>query len=111
VELDEEEPFAPKLAVPNQRYQDNATTVQVLSSEPRRQRALPLGPSPVEVGTSSSQNENRQYTIQDGDNFINIAQRELGDVTRWREIRRLNREVIGNNVNYLTPGTVISLPE
>ena len=122
-ELDEEEPFAPTLATPNQRYQDNVsptineTAIQVPSSEPRRQRALSFGDSPVqlqapvEARTSSKQNEHRQYTVQDGDNFYNIARRELGDVTRWREISRLNRESLGTNVGYLTPGTVISLPE
>ena len=111
----EEESFAPKLVMPNQRYQDNASepAIQVPTSEPRRQRTLSFGESPTQqqVQTLTVQNENRQYTVKDGDNFINIAQRELGDVTRWREIRRLNREAIGNNTGYLTPGTVISLPE
>jgi len=110
---------APKLVMPNQRYQDsvNAPAVSAPSSEPRRQRVLPLGPSPtqlpvqaVEAKTPSSPTT-RQYTVQEDDNLFNIAQRELGDVTLWREIRRLNRDAIGNNAGYLTPGTVILLPE
>ncbi|MCL2305343.1 MAG: LysM peptidoglycan-binding domain-containing protein [Planctomycetaceae bacterium] len=110
LDASDNEPLALKLAVPNQRYQ-NAVAIQTPSSETRR--ALPFGqtPAPVETKTLAVQNENRQYTIQDGDNLFNIAKRELGDVTRWREIYRLNRDTIGDNAGYLTPGTVISIPE
>ena len=115
-----EEPSAPKLAAPNQRYQNsiNEVAIPAPSSEPRRQRGISFGPSPVEAGVTPAVQRNdspsqptRQYTIQEDDNLFNIAQRELGDVTRWREIRRLNRETIGNNTGYLTPGTVIFLPK
>ena len=110
--LFEEEPFLPNLAAPNQRYQADAAV-----QTPPRQRAITFGQAqsptqaPVETRMSSVQGENRQYTVQDGDNLFNVASRELGDVTRWREIQRLNREAFGDNIGYLTPGTVISMPE
>jgi nucleoid-associated protein YgaU len=59
----------------------------------------------------TAQNENRQYTVQEGDNLFNIARRELGDITRWKEIQRLNSGTLGSSVDYLTPGTVISMPK
>jgi nucleoid-associated protein YgaU len=33
----------------------------------------------------------RSYTVRKGDSFYIIAQRELGDAMRWREIQELNR--------------------
>ena len=55
--------------------------------------------------------EYRQYTVQEGDNLFNIAKRELGNVTRWREVYQLNKDSLGENAAYLTPGAEILLPE
>ena len=132
-------PFTPTLAVPNQRYQADAASlgddvvIPTPSGNERRQRTLPFGQSQPssqspesQTGTETRASANpsrtlsastqdaatsRQYTVQDGDNLFNIARRELGHVSRWREIHRLNREALGENVGYLTPGTVIFMPE
>ena len=72
----------------------------------------------IEQSDSTEQNEwtqrkieYRQYTVQDGDNLFNIAKRELGNVTRWREVYQLNKDTLGENAAYLTPGAEILLPE
>ena len=50
----------------------------------------------------------REYTIQKGDTYYNIAARFLGDGKRWREIQALNP-----NVDYkdLRIGQVILIPK
>ena len=53
----------------------------------------------------------RVYTIQEGDNLFNIAKNQLGTVSRWNDLYQLNRETIGNNFEYLTPGMQIVLPQ
>jgi nucleoid-associated protein YgaU len=53
----------------------------------------------------------RTYTVVEGDTLFNIARYELGKASRWAEIYDLNRDVLGKDFNYLTPGTQLSLPE
>ncbi len=105
------------------------------SKNSRRPKSLPFDPSRnqpqilAEAGTSpktavatptknfvkndwqTRQVEHRTYIVQEGDNLFNIAKRELGKVTRWNEIKQLNKETLGQNAEYLTPGIEILLPE
>ena len=53
----------------------------------------------------------RTYTVVEGDTLFNIARYELGKASRWAEIYELNRDVLGKDFNYLTPGTQLTLPE
>ncbi len=56
----------------------------------------------------------RIYLVQEGDNLFNIARYELGGATRWTEIVNLNKERLGQNLddlNYLTPGMKLVLPD
>jgi nucleoid-associated protein YgaU len=46
------------------------------------------------------------YRIQPGDTLSEIAARQLGDWSRWREIARLNHV----DPNMLIPGETIRLP-
>lgn len=51
------------------------------------------------------------YTVVEGDSLYRIARHELGDASRWYEVYKLNREVIGESFNHLRPGTQLVLPE
>jgi len=51
------------------------------------------------------------YTVVEGDTLYRIARYELGDASRWYDIYKLNREVIGESFNHLRPGTRLLLPE
>ena len=42
--------------------------------------------------------------MQEGDTLSSIARNELGKVSRWAEIYQLNREALGKDYDYLTPG-------
>ena len=49
--------------------------------------------------------------MEDGDTLFEIARHELGKTSRWAEIYDLNREVLGNDFDYLRPGLELILPD
>ena len=53
----------------------------------------------------------RVYTVEDGDTLFEIARHELGKTARWAEIYDLNRDVLGNDFDYLRPGLELILPD
>jgi nucleoid-associated protein YgaU len=53
----------------------------------------------------------KTYTVDSGDNLSAIAQQELGDANRWREIYDLNKDVIGKNPDLIQPGMELKLPD
>ncbi|MHB8902139.1 MAG: LysM peptidoglycan-binding domain-containing protein, partial [Thermoguttaceae bacterium] len=53
----------------------------------------------------------RVYEVQEGDNLFDIARFELGSPSRVADLIELNRDVLGNHINYLTPGMRLLLPE
>ena len=48
--------------------------------------------------------------VVEGDTLSDIAKFELGKLSRWGEIYELNRNILGDNYDYLVPGTVLTLP-
>lgn len=63
------------------------------------------------VGTRRQYNSGRTYTVAEGDTLFDIARYELGKASRWVEIYELNRDVLGKDFNYITPGTKLFLPD
>ena len=51
----------------------------------------------------------RLYIVRRGDTLSGIAQRELGDASRWPEIFERNREVL-SNPDRIYPNQVLILP-
>ena len=60
--------------------------------------------SPIQPGTT--------YTVQQGDNLSEIAQRAYNDGSEasWTKIYNANRYVIGNDPNLIHPGEVLAIP-
>jgi nucleoid-associated protein YgaU len=52
----------------------------------------------------------RVYKVVEGDTLYEIARYELGKSSRWAEIYELNRDVLGDDFDYLRPGTELILP-
>jgi nucleoid-associated protein YgaU len=52
----------------------------------------------------------RRYVVQEGDTLFDIARCELGKAARWVEIYELNRDMLGEDFDYLTPGLELALP-
>lgn len=75
--------------------------------------AMPSGKTAQKspVSRSSSHAGSRSYTVQPGDTLIAIARDRLGDSSRWEEIMKLNRNVIGSDPRSLRPGQVLELPK
>lgn len=53
----------------------------------------------------------RTYTVEEGDTLFDIARYELGKASRWSEIHELNRDVLGDDYDLLTPGMKLLLPD
>jgi nucleoid-associated protein YgaU len=51
------------------------------------------------------------YVVEEGDTLFDIARYELGKASRWAEIYELNREQLGEDFDYLKPGTELRMPE
>jgi nucleoid-associated protein YgaU len=48
--------------------------------------------------------------VEEGDTLYDIARYELGAGGRWPEIYQLNAESLGDDFDYLRPGTKLVLP-
>jgi len=95
--------FAPELAELEKSYPD-------LCPKSSRRDAMQSQSRASTVSTRGSFG-GRTYTVVEGDTLFNIARYELGKASRWAEIYELNRDVLGKDFNYLTPGTQLTLPE
>jgi len=93
----------PHLAVLEQRYPD-------LCPKPRSQPAASGNAIPVASNASTSAS-GRTYVVARGDTLFDIARWELGKAARWVEIYDLNRDQLGSDFNFLSPGMRLRLPK
>jgi nucleoid-associated protein YgaU len=63
------------------------------------------------MNVSTREDRARTYKVQDGDTLFDIARDQLGKASRWNEIYELNRAQLGNDFNFLAPGTDLILPD
>ena len=80
--------------------------------EPARQQAetQPATTTPDTPAEPEPEGEQRSYTVRRGESLSIIAARQLGDGSRWTEIYRMNRDVIGPNPDGVREGMTIVLP-
>lgn len=76
---------------------------------PKVRTVKPGTPSATAVSTRILPS-GREYTVEEGDTLFDIAKYELGDPSRWPEIFQLNRHVLGDDIDYVRPGTRLMLP-
>ncbi|MDO4587779.1 MAG: hypothetical protein Q4C95_10850, partial [Planctomycetia bacterium] len=92
----------------NNYISNNQKEVVVNSTGPNNQ----IAPT-IAANRSIATNNYRLYVTKKDDNLITIAESELGDASRWGEIKKLNASVIeamkGNP--YFQAGTTIYLPK
>ncbi|MEN6406843.1 MAG: LysM peptidoglycan-binding domain-containing protein, partial [Thermoguttaceae bacterium] len=96
--------LAPSLAELEKSYPD------LCPKASRREAMQSQGQSRMSTVSTRGGYGGRVYTVVEGDTLFNIARYELGKASRWAEIYDLNRDVLGKDFNYLTPGTKLSLP-
>jgi nucleoid-associated protein YgaU len=61
-------------------------------------------------GSAAPTDQPTSYTVQKGDSLWNIAEKQLGDGTKWTEIYKMNSDVIGQNPDLIFSGTELKLP-
>ena len=61
------------------------------------------------AGVLGTKTHTRTYTVKSGDTLSKIAQKQLGDANRWREIFLLNRAII-RDPDRIFAGQVLALP-
>jgi len=52
----------------------------------------------------------KTYVVKRGDSLSEIAQREMGDGDRWKELYEANKEAIGDNPDLIHAGTELTIP-
>jgi LysM repeat protein len=70
-------------------------------------QATPTAETPEE--NRPAEQPAKTYTVKSGDCLWNIAKKQLGDGSRWKEIYDLNRDKI-SNPNLIHPGLVLVMP-
>ena len=76
------------------------------------QKVSSVTPTNTNSNRSVEKSTPKTYTVVSGDNLWTLAQRLLGDGSRWNEIYSYNnnRSIIGGNPNLIRPGQVLSIP-
>lgn len=76
------------------------------------QKVSSVTPTNTNSNRSVEKSIPKTYTVVNGDNLWTIAQRLLGDGSRWNEIYSYNnnKSIIGGNPNLIRPGQVLSIP-
>ncbi len=78
---------------------------------PRQRKSAMVKPRTMQTSTRARKSSgDNVYVVEEGDTLFDIARYELGKASRWAEIYDLNREVLGEDFDYLQPGTELTLP-
>ncbi|HEX4145685.1 MAG TPA: LysM peptidoglycan-binding domain-containing protein, partial [Pirellulales bacterium] len=75
-----------------------------------RPRKVPNARQTLQPASARRHAGERVYVVGEGDTLFDIARHELGKAARWTEIYDLNRDVLGEDFDYLRPGTELALP-
>lgn len=78
---------------------------------PSPARRNPTEGQPRTASVPNRPDGRRTYLVQEGDTLYDIARRELGKPSRWREIYDLNQDLVSKHWLDLAPGTQILLPD
>lgn len=115
IEEDAENGFDVVVSINLKQYRDfKIKTVKVKKSKSKKKKAK-------KKTTRSSNKTNGNYMVKKGDCLWNIAKKKLGNASRYKEIYKLNKDVIektakkhgrksSNNGWWIYPGTKLKLP-
>ncbi len=59
---------------------------------------------------SETGGESKTYTVKSGDSLSEIAQREMDDGDRGKELYEANKAAIGDDPDMIKPGTKLTIP-
>lgn len=52
----------------------------------------------------------KTYTVKSGDTLSGIAESEMGNANRWRELYAANKDAVGDNPDMIHPGLELTIP-
>ena len=52
----------------------------------------------------------KTYTVKSGDTLSDIAESEMGDANRWRELYEANKDAVGDDPDMIHPGLELKIP-
>jgi nucleoid-associated protein YgaU len=79
---------------------------------PKQRKSVMVQPRHLQTSAPRSRASSGDvYVVEEGDTLFDIARYELGKASRWAEIYELNREALGEDFDYLQPGTQLRLPQ
>lgn len=76
---------------------------------PKEYKMPNLDFSDTDVGKKAATAQ-KTHTVDKGESLWAIAENELGDGKRWKEIYEANKDVIGDNPDLIKPGQELKLP-
>jgi nucleoid-associated protein YgaU len=77
---------------------------------PKQRKSALVRPKSAPPAGTQRRNGSDVYIVNEGDTLFDIARYELGKASRWAEIYDLNRDVLGEDFDYLRPGTELVMP-
>ncbi|HEX3726654.1 MAG TPA: LysM peptidoglycan-binding domain-containing protein [Pirellulales bacterium] len=77
---------------------------------PKQRRSAVVQPRTLQASTRQGAGGGNGYVVEEGDTLFDIARWELGKASRWAEIYELNRDALGEDFDYLQPGTELKMP-
>lgn len=86
-----------------------------VASAPRGSSASPAvtttkTPTPVKTDAKPA-SVAKSYTVRPGDTFYSIAQKTMGNSSKWNQLFERNKSVVKNNKRGLKAGMVLTIPE
>ncbi len=78
---------------------------------PKQRKSALVKPRTVQASTRQRMGRGDVYVVEEGDTLFDIARHELGKASRWAEIYELNRDTLGEDFDYLQPGTELAMPQ
>lgn len=86
-----------------------ATATEIAPADARTEGPIQSAQDPAPV-TDVAPPETIEHTVKPGESLWVLAEKYLGEGSRYREILDLNRDTIGEKPSFLRPGWVLSIP-
>jgi nucleoid-associated protein YgaU len=77
---------------------------------PKQRKSAVVRVRTLPTSTAGRRSSDGVYVVAQGDTLFDIARYELGKASRWTEIYELNRDVLGEDFDYLRPGLELTMP-
>jgi nucleoid-associated protein YgaU len=77
---------------------------------PKQRKSVLVRPRTLQANATAPVVGGDVYVVEEGDTLFDIARYELGKASRWAEIYELNRQQLGDDFDYLRPGTQLRMP-